>query len=467
MSEFGFWSAPAFVPEYDKTFFPISLGNLNYRKKLDESKSIPLKIALERGDGQVFVFETKVFKSEYKDDNLMYAERLLKTLLWLKGGSKVVYYGPGYICDHLKNVYCEGGKRDFDVRFMEKIFGGDFDIKEVPLEDFPKKNENPRPVGGHLEGCRIGFDAGGSDRKVSAVVNGETIYSEEVVWFPKESEDPQYQYEGILESVKSAAAKMEKIDAIGISAAGIYINNEVKAASLFIKVPDDIFEKKVRRIFFDIADEMGGVPFEVANDGDVTALAGAMSLKQNGVLGIAMGTSEAGGYVNQEGLITGWLNELAFVPVDYSKDALIDEWAGDIGCGVKYFSQDGVIKLAEKAEIKINPELPPAEKLKIVQKLMADNDLRAIKIYEDIGIYLGYAIAYYAEFYDIKHVLVLGRVTSGKGGDVIIEKARQVLNFEFPGLAAKIQVSMPDEKTRRVGQSVAAASLPDIKKKKY
>lgn len=464
MNEFGFRTIPAFVPEYDKGFFPISLGNSNYRKKLSESESESLKIALERRDGQVSVFETSVFKHEHKDDNLIYAERLLKTLLWLKGGSKVYFCGPVYIYDYLTGIYCKGGKRDFDVRFMEKIFDKTFFIENTALESFPVENENPRPAGGHLEGFRIGFDAGGSDRKVSAVVNGRTIYSEEVVWHPKLSEDPKYQYEGILESLKSAAAKMERVDAIGISAAGIYINNEVKAASFFIKVPDEIFEKRVRRIFFDIAEEMGGVPFEVANDGDVAALAGSMSLNQNGVLGIAMGTSEAGGYVNKDGLITGWLNELAFVPVDYSKDAMMDEWAGDIGCGVKYFSQDGVIKLAESAEIEMEPELPPAEKLKIVQRLMAENDIRAIKIYEGIGIYLGYAIAYYAEFYKINHVLVLGRVTSGKGGDVIIEKAKLVLKEEFPEIADAINVSMPDEKSRRIGQAVAAASLPHIPK---
>ena len=30
-----------------------------------------------------------------------------------------------------------------------------------------------------------------------------------------------------------------------------------------------------------------------------------------------------------------------------------DEWSGDIGCGVKYFSQDGVIKLAPRAGIEL------------------------------------------------------------------------------------------------------------------
>ena len=135
---------------------------------------------------------------------------------------------------------------------------------------------------------------------------------------------------------------------------------------------------KKKIMYLDVAREIGeNIPVEVANDGDVTALAGAMDLNDNSVLGVAMGTSEAGGYVDPEGNITGWLNELAFVPADYNKDAMVDEWSGDYGCGVKYFSQDGVIKLAPFAGIELDESLSPAEKLKVVQGLMKDGDERA------------------------------------------------------------------------------------------
>ena len=462
MKEFSFKKPLVFVPEYDKTFFPISIGNREYRLALKQAEKTPVNIALDRGNDLISVFKTEVFRDGHIDANLVYIERLLKTLLWLKGGYKVLFSGPLYIGEYLQKVYCKDGEREFDSNYMERIFGKPFQIVIVNSNDIPNENENPKKIGGHLNGCRIGFDAGGSDRKVSAIVNREVIYSEEAVWHPKLSENPQYQYDGILESMKTAASKMERVDAIGISAAGIYIDNEVKAASLFIKVPENLFNEKVKRIFFDIADEMGSIPFEVANDGDVTALAGALSLNENGILGIAMGTSEAGGYVDKKGYITGWLNELAFVPIDYSKNSMEDEWAGDIGCGVKYFSQDGIIKLAESAGIKFEDGQSPAEKLKVVQSMMAKNDYRAIKIYEGIGYYLGYAIAYYVEFYDINHVLLLGRVTSGKGGDIIIDRANKVLEIEFPELAKNIKISMPDEKARRIGQSVAAASLPEI-----
>ena len=466
MESFSFAKEAKCSPELDKDYRPMALANRDYLDAVRKSGSgQEVKIALQRSGGLVSVYETQVFKerADKKEDNLIYIERLVKTLLWLKGGYRIIFSGPEYIFLHLKNEYRMGGAREFDVITMSKVYENPFEVILAGEDDFPEEIDSTRSVGRHLEGCRVGFDAGGSDRKVSAVIDGEAVYSEEVVWHPKLQSDPSYQYEGILDSMKTAAGKMPRVDAIGVSAAGIYIDNRIMTASLFIKVPQDVFDQKVKNMFFDIQREMGGVPIEVANDGDVTALAGAMSLEENRVLGIAMGTSEAAGYVDEKGNITGWLNELAFVPVDYNPNAMRDEWSGDIGCGVKYFSQDGVIKLASAAGIELEEGLSPADKLKVVQKLMDEGDSRAKKIYESIGRYLGYAIAYYAGFYDIKHILLLGRVTSGEGGDILLENANLVLKDEFPELAKKINMIIPDEKSRRVGQSVAAASLPEIR----
>ncbi len=456
------------LPKLDQKFMPIAIYNREFKEEILLSTNIEnIKIALERTNGLISVYETIIFgeQENREEDNLRYIERLIKTLLWVKGGWKLTIGGPKYLAKYIQSIYCIGGKREFDVHFVKRVFEKELVIIHCSYELCPKKNEKSKAIGKNLDGYRIGFDAGGSDRKVSAVVNGKAIFSEEVVWHPKLQEDPTYQYEGIMDSIKRAASKLPRVDAIGVSAAGVYIDNMIMAASLFIKVPEDLFDKKVKNMFFDIQREMGGSPIEVANDGDVTALAGAMSLKTNQVLGIAMGTSEAAGYVDKKGNITGWLNELAFVPIDYSIEAMEDEWSGDIGCGVKYFSQDGVIKLANKAEIIMDESLPPAKKLLIVQELMAKNDSRARKVYEGIGCYLGYSLAYYAEFYDMKHVLLMGRVTSGKGGNIIVSMANKVLQEEFSQLASTFTLSLPDEKSRRVGQSVAAASLPIIKEK--
>ncbi len=456
------------LPELDQQFKPIAIYNHAYKEEVLNSKNIErIKIALERTNGLVAVFETIIFgeQENREEDNLRFIERLIKTLLWVKGGWKITIGGPKYLTKYIQSIYCIGGKREFDAHFVKRVFEKELVITNCSYETCPEENDESNTVGKNLDGYRIGFDAGGSDRKVSAVVNGKAIFSEEVVWYPKLQEDPTYQYEGIMDSIKRAATKMPRVDAIGVSAAGVYIDNKIMAASLFIKVPEEVFDKKVKNMFFDIQREMGGIPIEVANDGDVTALAGAMSLKTNQVLGIAMGTSEAAGYVDKKGNITGWLNELAFAPIDYSLKAMEDEWSGDIGCGVKYFSQDGVIKLAIKAGIIMDESLAPAKKLIIVQELMKQNDIKARKVYEGIGCYLGYSLAYYAEFYDMKHVLLMGRVTSGEGGNIIVNKANKVLQEEFPKLAATFKLSLPDENSRRVGQSVAAASLPIINKK--
>ncbi len=447
------------VPELDPAFMPI----LRFNRAFLADAEKPVDIAVERADGQMAVCSTRIHGTpEMREADCYYVERIVKTLLWMKGGFKVYVAGDETVYEYLKSVYCAGGQQAFDWDYMANVFEQPFEV--VLVDAVPQAKDAPKRVGGHLDGCRIGFDAGGSDRKVSAVIDGETVYSEEVVWFPKITADPDYHYDGIVSALKSAAEHMPRVDAVGVSSAGVYINNRTMNASLFLKVPRDLFDAKVKDIYIRaITDTFGDVPYAVYNDGDVSALAGAMSLSDNSVLGIAMGTSEAVGYVDEEGRITGWLNELAFVPVDVNPEAMRDEWSGDIGCGVKYFSQDGVIKLAPRAGIELDESLSPAEKLKVVQKLMAEEDPRAVKVYESIGVYLGHTLAYYYELYGCRHVLLLGRVMSGKGGDLILATAQKVLAEEYPEAAAHMKAELPDEKFRRVGQSMAAASLPELK----
>ena len=450
----------------DPNFQPMSVVVRNMREATKD-KGQDIIIAIERNRGQISTYKTRIHPdgTGHDEENFRFVERIVKSLLWIAGGYKVFIAGSETVGNKIKEAYTSEGIRAFDYDYMAEVFENRFQVVNCALDEAPEEKYIPASVGRHLDGCRIGFDAGGSDRKVSAVIDGESIYSEEVVWFPKLNSDPEYHYQGILEAMKTAASKMPRVDAIGVSSAGVYIDNKTRIASLFLKVSKEDHDKRVKNIYLDVAREIGeDIPVEVANDGDVTALAGAMDLNDDSVLGIAMGTSEAGGYIDTDGNITGWLNELAFVPVDFNADAMVDEWSGDYGCGVKYFSQDGVIKLAPYAGIELDESLSPAEKLKVVQGLMEKGDSNAADIYETIGVYFGYAIAYYTEFYDIKHVLIMGRVTSGHGGQLILSKAQEVLDVEFPEIASKLELHIPDEKSRRVGQSVAAASLPEIKK---
>ena len=451
---------PSFLPPLDEEFRPAVLVNRAFRQLVDK-QGIPLIIGLERANGQVSRYETKVLPELHPqaESNFYFVERLVKFLLWQRGAYKVYIGGPRSVGEFIRKAYSENGRQKFDYHFMgEQVYEKTFEVLSCKADEAPASRKTGQLLGRHLDGCRIGFDLGASDRKVSAVVDGKVIYSEEVVWEPRKHPDPEYHYQQILTALKTAAAKMSRVDAIGGSSAGIYIDNRPMVASLFRAVPADRYQE-VRDLFLRIQKEIG-VPLEVINDGDVTALAGSMSIEDNGILGIALGSSEAAGYVDMNGHIMGWLNELAFAPIDYNPSAPVEEWSGDRGCGASYFSQQCAFRLAPKAGIEISPELTDADKLKFVQDKLEAGHEGAIKIWQSMGIYLGYGLAHYADFYDIKHVLILGRCTSGRGGDLLLEGADAVLKSEFPELFERIHLHLPDEKIRRIGQSVAAASLP-------
>jgi predicted NBD/HSP70 family sugar kinase len=455
---------PHFIPPLEGSFRPAALANRAFREKVEESGSgVPLIFGLERADGALGRHETTVFADNHPlaAANLYFAERTLKFLLWQKGGWQIYVGGPASIGEHLRRVYASDGARSFESTFMgEEVYERTFTVVPCSIRDVPRESEQEQALGRHLDGCRIGFDLGASDLKVSAVVDGEAVFSEEIVWEPGKQSDPDYHYQQITSALRLAASKLPRVDAIGGSAAGVYINNRPMVASLFRGVPKERYGE-IREMFLRIRRELG-VPLEVVNDGEVTALAGSMSLGVGRVLGLALDPSEAAGYVNARGNITGWLDELAFAPVDFCPEASRDEWSGDRGVGARYFSQQAVFRLAPMAGIDIPPGATDADKLMFVQEKLEAGHEGARKIWQSIGYYMGYAVAHYAEFYDLERVLILGRVTSGCGGLIILEGARQVLAGEFPELAGRIQILLPDEKSRRVGQSIAAASLPEI-----
>lgn len=459
-------TSPEFRPVLDPEFVPAILWNRAYRARVAASgRSQDLTIALERSDGGVSVFRTAILPHEGTNVllNHRYVERLLKFLLWQKGGYWITIGGDARVAEYLRSVYARNGERAFDHNFMgERVHGRPMVIENTTFEKAPDERETAAPLGRHLDGYRIGFDLGASDRKCAAVAHGEVVFSEEAPWNPSVQPDPQYHFDGIHDSLKRAAAKLPRVDAIGGSSAGVYVNNEVRVASLFRAVPLHLFDSRVRRMFLELRDAWGGIPFQVVNDGEVTALAGSMALDDNAVLGIAMGSSLAAGYVTPQGNITTWLNELAFTPVDYRENAPADEWSGDRGVGAQYFSQQAVGRLLAPAGIDLPDEMPLPRKLVEVQTLMAAGDARARKIYETIGVFLGYNIAHYADFYEIRNLLVLGRVMTGPGGDLILATAGQVLKEEFPELAEWIRFHIPGEQEKRHGQAVAAASLPAI-----
>ncbi len=452
---------PTTAPPLDPDFRPAVLANRSFRREAAAAGGVPLVITLERTRGAISRYETVVFPEDHPraHENLFYAERLLKFLLWQRGGWKITIGGPRSIGEHIRRRYAADGERAFDYHFMgEKVYLRPFTVEICDAADAPAAHERSQPLGRHLDGNRIGFDLGASDVKVSAVVDGKAVFSTEIVWEPVEQTDPDYHYQRIMAALNQAAGHLPGLDAIGGSSAGVYVDNQPRVASLYRGIPDQRFHA-IRTMFQRIQQHFG-VPLEVVNDGEVTALAGSMSLGVNAILGIAMGSSEAVGYVTREGGITDWLNELAFAPVDYAPDAAVDEWSGDRGVGALYFSQQAVFRLAPRVGLTPQGDTKAA-KLKSIQKHLEAGHPGARQIWETIGVYLGYALAHYADFYDIEHVLILGRVTSGSGGPIILETAQALIAREFPELS-HIAIQLPDEKSRRVGQSIAAASLPAL-----
>ena len=453
-------------PPLDPAFIPPVLANRRYRDALRQHKtSLRLGIALERDDGCVCRGDLDVLPPAHATDadTLRVVERHIKFLLWSRGGWKIHLQGPAPLCDAIARAFkSPAGARAFDAGIMQRIYDKPLTVAIVPADgELPAPREAASALGGHLDGCRIGFDLGASDYKLAAVKNGEPVFSTEIPWDPVTQTDPAYHRQHILAGLKLAASHLPRLDAIGGSSAGVVVANRIKIASLFRSVPADAFTREVAPLFLDLQKEFG-VPFVVANDGDVTALAGAMSLNTASILGVAMGSSEAAGYLNPKGHITGDINELAFAPVDFNPNAAADEWSGDRGVGAMYFSQQAVNRLAPVAGFTFPKEMPIPERLKEVQKRADAGDNAARAIFESIGVYLGYTIAHYADYYAFDHMLLLGRVTSGQGGEALFEKARRTLKANFPELAERIQLHVPDEKSRRVGQAVAAASLPEI-----
>jgi predicted NBD/HSP70 family sugar kinase len=449
-------------PPLDPGFRPAVLARRKFAEAAVRSpRSRPVSIAIEQPGASVSLRETRAFAADDAMAPIGYAlcERLVKTLLWARGGCSIWVDGPDDLVSALRRHYRDDAAGRFDAEMMERVYDSPLEVVRAARAAFPDTRERSAVLGGGLDGCRIGFDLGASDRKAAATIDGEVVFSEEVLWDPSHQTDPQWHFDQINDSLRRAAEHLPRVDAIGGSAAGVYVDNEARSASLFRSVPADQFHR-VRSLFRDLQAAWGGVPFAVANDGDVTALAGAMVAGVGGLLGIAMGSSEAAGYVTRERGLTPWLNELAFTTIDYASDAPVDEWSGDRGCGARYFSQQALPRLLPAAGIDVDASMPLPERLVALQDLMAAGDERAARVYETIGTHFGYALLDYADFYDFDHVLLLGRVVTGEGGDIIQTRAADVLAVE--GAERQVEFHAVSERDKRHGQAVAAASLPRI-----
>lgn len=466
----------------DPGFSPVILAVRSY---MDIAKACTEKIewALPRADGcgrgSLPVFAEG---AEEYDASLFLAGVLIQQMFWERSASKLLLCGPAKICSDLKAAFSPEGKFAFEVLTMPKVCGTPavpFVVATVEsVEQLPAEFDTPVTCGSDASGCRLAFDLGKSDIKTVAVKDNEVIHSEETEW-DVTNPDPKYHYDKILTAMKSTAAHLPKIEAIGGSATGtVSGDNEATWCDIFPNVPPDVYAEKVVPIFKNLAKEFGeNLPLKVINDGEVTAIAGAIMVKKGNLMGISMGSSEGGGYANADRNLLGWINELCYIPIDLNPDAPTDPWTnGHTGISHMYLGQRGATKLAAKAGVDVTEEMHPerpemnsmkheihAKCLKLIQAALKDpaKEPQVRQLYETVGVYLGYALAQYSAHYKIDHVIILGRVSTGEGGTILCNTAKKVLQTEFPEIA-HIEFHFPDEHFKRVGQCIAAAALPTI-----
>jgi len=396
--------------------------------------------------------------------------------------------GPPKQCEALKAAFSKGGAYEYEIMSMPNVCGtpeATFEVNIVKAEELPAAKDTPQTCGKDANGCRLAFDLGKSDIKTVAVKDGEVLDSMETEW-DVTAVDPQYHYDAILAAMRGTIERAKakgfgEIQAVGGSATGTVSGaNEATWCDIFPNVPGDVYKAKVVDIFIRLAKEVAGdVPLKVINDGEVTALAAVQKIGKGNILGISMGSSEGGGYANADGNLNGWINEMCYIRLDLNPEAPTDPWTKGAHRGMShmYLGQRGATKLAPKAGVpglKENNIYPHpdmctikhedhAQVLKAIQKAMADpaTEAQTRQLYETVGVYLGYGLAQYSEFYKIDHVMILGRVSKGKGGDIVLDVAKKVLATEFPQYA-HIQFHTADDHFKAVGQCIAAAALPTI-----
>lgn len=474
------------APPLDPDFTPFILGKQKY---IETVKSIPnydtLTWALPRSDG-CGRYSLPVFPpTHYKDieASIYIAGVCIQEMIWQRSATSLMLHGPPKICKGVKKMFSLGGMYEFEIKSMPNVCGQSGKKFEVIIcndpNALPKNCDAPQVCGKDATGCRLAFDLGKSDVKTVAVKDNQVLYSKETEW-DVTNPDPDYHFKVVTDALNLAKAELPRVDAIGGSATGtISAENHATWCDIFPNVPPNVYKEKVIDIFIRMAEHVAGnpnVPLKVINDGEVTALAAVQKLNKGSIMGISMGSSEGGGYANADGNLLGWINELCYIRIDMNPKAPTDPWSKGSHTGLShmYLGQRGATKLAAAAGCTLADELKyphpemctikhenHAKVLKIIQKEMVEDPARVGKIYETVGVYLGFALAQYMEFYDIEHVLILGRLSKGAGGDLMLDTAKKVLTEEFPELKTP-QFHTADDHFKAVGQCIAAAALPVI-----
>jgi len=186
---------PNFIAPLDPEFLPLVLVRREYQKEVEASGSVcDCALVIERHNSLRSRFDFQVLEPDDRniEKTYRYVERMLKFLLWSRGGWKIMFAGPPDVGGRIRGDYSSTGCRAFDIELMSMAYRRPFEVALVDLAEVPEANEAPLRIGGEPDGCRIGIDLGASDYKISAVVDGDIVYSDEIPWDPKPQSDPQY-----------------------------------------------------------------------------------------------------------------------------------------------------------------------------------------------------------------------------------------------------------------------------------
>jgi predicted NBD/HSP70 family sugar kinase len=474
---------PKIKAPLDAGFAPVPLAKRKYNEAAKDCTDT-VSFALPRPDGCA-TGELKVFP----DSDLRYPASVMlagikiQEKIWQCGATSLQIAGPAGICEALKKAYSPGGTFAFEADVMPKAFGTPdkpFEVTIVDKAALPEKKDSPQTCGKDASGCRLAFDLGKSDIKTVAIKDGEVLDSMETEW-DVTNVDPDYHFKAIVDAMKGTIERAKEkgfgdIQAVGGSATGtVSADNEATWCDIFPNVPPDVYKEKVVDIFKRMAKEVAGdVPLKVINDGEVTALAAVQKIKKGNVLGISMGSSEGGGYANADGNLMGWISELCYMKLDMNLTAPTDPWTkgNHKGTSHMYLGQRGATKNAYKiTDVPENYKYPHpdmctikhedhAQCLKLVQKAMKDSPDKASELYKTCGVYLAAGLANYVDMgYVIDHVMILGRVSKGEGGDLMLKTASECLAADYPEVP-KIEFHTADDHFKAVGQCIAAAALP-------
>ena len=413
----------------------------------EERSHHPYLLTIQRGKDISYTYHGR--HNDNMEESFYYLKKILLTLIWLVGGTEVKFNGDSFFFDFAKQRIGNDEELLISISRRERIFNTPFSFIHTK-QVYPDVCSWTK-LSGEEKGCRIGFDEGGSDRKVTAIIDGKDVFSEEVLWTPKVESDYRYHYQGILESLKHAASHLPHIDSIGVSTAGIVFNNQLLEPTLFRSVPQEEKNHYVRPIFIDIAKkEFNNVPIFVHNDGDVSAFGGSLLFKKDNIVGLAFGTGLASGYCSHSSF-NGWINEWGKIPLDYSASAYSHYDLKVKGAGTEYLSQKGIIRLCQNAGLSFSGPLPK-QLVEIQKEAEKDNPL-VLECYKERGEYLGSALCFFHRFLPFTSVLTLGRVRTGRGGEYLLLGAREYLKAHS---LSSIEVFTSDEHFRRLGQSYIA-----------